>query len=159
MKEYFRNDEATSAALKRGYLYTGDIGRVDAEGYITICGRKKSTIVTAGGKNVYPDELEWMLNKSAYILESIVLPVEDRKGNVRPAAVIVPDYDTLGTIEQLKGNLTEENVREFISGEIKALLANVPDYKRLMDFQIRDQELPKTSTRKVRRHLVTWIRE
>ena len=159
MKEYYKNPNATTDILKEGYLHTGDLGNIGEEGYITISGRIKSLIVTAGGKNIYPGELEAMLNKNLYILESVVLPVEDRKGNTRPGAVIVPDYDMLGSVEELKSNLTEDNVHRFIGEEIRAIFENVPDYKHLVGFQIRDRELPKTTTRKVKRHLVSWIRE
>ncbi|MBN2183804.1 MAG: AMP-binding protein [Candidatus Krumholzibacteriota bacterium] len=159
MKEYYKNPEATSNVLRGGYLYTGDLGKIDEEGYITVSGRIKSLIVTAGGKNIFPDELEAMLDKNIYILESVVLPVEDRKGNTRPGAVIVPDYDMLGSVKELKGSLTDENVHRFIGEEIRAIFENVPDYKHLIGFRIRDSELPKTTTRKVKRHLVSWIRE
>lgn len=158
MKEYYKNPDATAEVLKEGYFHTGDLGKMDEEGYLTISGRTKSLIVTAGGKNIYPFELEALLNKNLYILESVVLPVEDRRGNTRPGAVVVPDYDMLGTVDELKNNITEENVRSFIGAEIKAIFENLPDYKHLLDFQVRDRELPKTTTRKVKRHLVTWIK-
>lgn len=159
MKEYYRNPEATSETLSGGYLYTGDLGILDESGYLRISGRKKTLIVTAGGKNIHPDEIEMLLNRSEYILESVVLPVEDRKGNTRPGAVIVPNYDTIGRIEEMRGNITEERIREFIGGEIKKACEGLPDYKKISEFRIRDEELPKTTTRKVKRHLVTWTRE
>ncbi|MBN2070312.1 MAG: acyl--CoA ligase [Candidatus Krumholzibacteriota bacterium] len=159
MKEYYKNREATAAVLKNGYLRTGDLGKKDQDGYITISGRIKSLIVTAGGKNVYPDELEAMIIKNPYILECVVLSVEDKKGNTRPGAVIVPDYDMLGTVAELKSELTEENIKRFIGEELRAIFEDLPDYKHLLGFQIRDMELPKTTTRKVKRHLVSWARE
>jgi long-chain acyl-CoA synthetase len=159
MKEYWRNPEATASVLRDGWLQTGDLGTVDGEGYLTIIGRKKDVIVTAGGKNVYPEEIESHLNRSPFILESIVLAVADRRGNDRVAAVIVPDYDSLGSDDALKDNLTEDRIMSAISDEIKKVCTDLPDYKRIADFQIRDEELPKTPTRKVKRHLVTWIKE
>ena len=99
MKGYFKNPQATSEVIRDGALYTGDLGRLDKDGYMTIVGRKKSVIVTAGGKNVYPDELESLLGASRMILECIVMPVDDRKGNSRPGAVIVPDYDTIVSMQ------------------------------------------------------------
>ncbi len=156
MKEYYRNPEATKAVLKGGWLYTGDLGKTDENGYITIVGRSKSVIVTAGGKNIYPDEMEAALNGNIYILESMIMPVADRKGNTRPGAVIVPDYDMLATVEQLRGNVTDETVRAFIGEQVRLFCEKLPDYKKIYDIRIRDRELPKTSTRKVKRHLVTW---
>ena len=135
---------------------TEALGRIDADGYLTIVGRQKHIIVTAGGKNIHPESIEAMLNKSPFILESVVLPVPDRKGNDRVGAIIVPDYDTIGG---LKEELTEEGIRETISDEIQKVCRDLPEYKRIFDFQIRDEELPKTPTRKVKRHLVTWIKE
>jgi len=156
MKEYWKNPEATANALRNGWLHTGDLGTLDREGYLTIVGRKKDIIVTAGGKNIHPESIEARLNRSPFILESVVLPVPDRKGNDRVAAIVVPDYDTLGGLQV---ELTEESIRETISDEIKKICSDLPDYKRIIEFQIRDEELPKTPTRKVKRHLVTWIKE
>lgn len=159
MKGYYKNEDATRETVVNGWLYTGDLGRIDQDGYISLVGRKKSMIVTAGGKNVYPDEIETLLDESPYILESVILAVKDKKGNDRVAAVIVPDYDTLGSSETLKGRLTEEGIRSTITEEVKRVCAGLPEYKRVVDFQIRDEELPKTTTRKIKRHLVKWIDE
>lgn len=159
MKGYFKNEEATAMTLIDGWLHTGDLAKIDSEGYITIVGRQKSLIVTAGGKNVYPDEIESLLDNSPYILESVVLAVKDRKGNDRVAAVIVPDYDALGSSDLLEGELSQETIRSTIAGEIKEICNGLAEYKRIRDFQIRDEELPKTTTRKIKRHLVKWIDE
>ncbi len=156
MKEYWNNPEATAGALRNGWLHTGDLGIVDDDGYLTIMGRKKNIIVTAGGKNIHPESIEAKLNKSPFILESMILPLPDRKGNDRVAAIIVPDYDTIGG---LRDELTEEGIRQTIADEIKKVCSELPEYKRIIEFQIRDEELPKTPTRKVKRHLVTWIKE
>jgi long-chain acyl-CoA synthetase len=159
MKEYWSNPEATANVLRNGWLQTGDLGTIDRDGYLTIVGRKKDIIVTAGGKNIYPEEIEARLNRSPFILESMVLAVSDRKGNDRAAAVIVPDYDSIGSDEALKGDLTEQGIKNIISNEIERANTDLQAYKRIVDFQIRDEELPKTPTRKVKRHLVTWMRE
>ncbi len=159
MKEYFKNPEATADVLRAGSLYTGDLGRLDKDGYLTIVGRKKSIIVTASGKNVYPDEIESLLGSSRMILECIVMPVDDRKGNSRPGAVIVPDYDAIVSAYGGEGPVSEETIREVISGEIKQICADLPDYKHIHEFQVRATELPKTPTRKLKRHLVKWTEE
>ncbi len=156
MREYWKNPEATVSVLRNGWLHTGDLGVIDGNGYLTIVGRKKDIIVTAGGKNIHPESIEAKLNRSPFVLESMVLPVPDRKGNDRVAAIVVPDYDTLGG---LKDELTEEGIRQTISDEIKKVCSELPEYQRIIEFQIRDEELPKTPTRKVKRHLVTWIKE
>jgi long-chain acyl-CoA synthetase len=159
MKEYFKNPAATSSALRGGALFTGDLGRIDRDGYLTIVGRRKSMIVTAGGKKVYPDELEALLCASPMILECAVLPVKDRKGNPRPGAVIVPDYEALGALPGVQGPGSEERIREIIAAQIREACASLPEYKRVTEFQIRDSGLPRTPTRKLKRHLVQWIEE
>jgi long-chain acyl-CoA synthetase len=159
MREYYRNPGATEQVLRDGRFYTGDIGTIDDEEYITIVGRKKSVIVTAGGKNIYPDELEILLNQSPYILESLVVPFRDKRGNDRIGAIIVPDYDALGMTDAMREDASESRIRDIISAETKRVSSMLPEFKRIVDFQIRDEELPKTTTQKVKRHLVTWIEE
>lgn len=159
MKEYYKNPEATSEVLRDGALYTGDLGRIDGDGYLTIVGRKKSVIVTAGGKNVYPDELESLLAASRMILECIVMPVDDRKGNSRPGAVIVPDYDAIVSMRGDTAQVSEETIRELVADEIRQINTDLADYKHIHEFRIRDSELPKTPTRKLKRHLVKWTEE
>jgi long-chain acyl-CoA synthetase len=159
MKEYFKNPEATAEVIRDGALYTGDLGFLDGDGYLTIVGRRKSVIVTAGGKNVYPDEIESCLGTSGLILECIVMPVEDRKGNTRPGAIIVPDYDAISSMGGAGAQVSDDRIREMISEEIKRICADLPDYKHIHEFRIRDTELPKTTTRKLKRHLVKWTEE
>jgi long-chain acyl-CoA synthetase len=159
MREYLENAEATADVLRDGWLHTGDLGRLDRRGYITFVGRKKSVIVTAGGKNVYPDELESILNGGWCILESVVLPTTDRKGNDQVAAIVVPDYEALSASRASAGNLTDERVRELVTAEVRSVCTGLPEYKRIREIRIRNEELPKTSTRKVKRHLVAWTKE
>ncbi len=159
MQGYFKNPEATAEVLKNGSLYTGDLGRLDKDGYLTIVGRMKSVIVTAGGKNVYPVELESLLGASRMVLECIVMPVDDRKGNARPGAVIVPDYDAIVSMQGGTAQVSEETIREMVAGEIRRINEELADYKHIHEFRIRDSELPKTPTRKLKRHLVKWAEE
>ncbi len=159
MQGYYKNDEATAAVIKDGWFHSGDLGMIDRDGYITIAGRKKSVIVTSGGKNVYPVELETLISSSPYVLECVVLPIKDHKGNDAVGAIIVPDYDALGATEKLKGDKSEETIHSVIREEIRNVCSQIPEYKHISDFLIRDQELPKTTTHKIRRHLVQWIEE
>jgi long-chain acyl-CoA synthetase len=159
MKEYYKDPAATNRVIRNGWLSTGDLGKMDSDGYLTVAGRKKSMIVTAGGKNIYPHEIEMKLNSSPFILESMVVPLIDKKGNERVAAIIVPDYDQLGILEEREGKMTEQDIKNTIETEIKKTTTELADYKHITDFQIRDEELPKTTTRKIKRHLVKWIEE
>ncbi|MBX6423235.1 long-chain fatty acid--CoA ligase [Thermosulfurimonas sp. F29] len=153
MKGYFENPEATRAAFdEEGFLRTGDLGFVDREGYVHICGRAKNLIVTPAGKNVYPEEIEAELDKSPYILESMVFGFP-REGGEEVWAVIVPDYEAIE--RDFRGrHLKEEDVERIIAREVRARMSPLADYKRVKRFLIRDEELPKTSTRKIKRHLV-----
>jgi len=155
MRGYYKDPDATRDVLADGWLATGDLGTIDSRGYITFVGRKKSVIVPAGGKNVYPDELESLLNESPFIVESIVVPARDRKGNEQVAAIVVPDIDAISAAPEC-GGASEESVQRIIGAEIKRVCDGLPEHKRIRDFRIRSEELPKTTTRKVKRHLVMW---
>lgn len=159
MKEYLKNPGATAAALRGGALFTGDLGRIDRNGYLTVVGQRRSVIAAAGGKNVYPEEIEALLGTSPMILECIVVPVRGRTGGVRPGAVIVPDYDALASQPGVSGPRSEERIREIIAAEIENLCAALPDYKHIAELRIRDSELPKTSSGRLKRHLVQWNEE
>ena len=156
MAGYLDNPQATAEVLRDGWLHTGDIGKLGRDGYITFIGRRKSVIVTAGGKNVYADEIETLLSGCWCILESIVLPAKDRKGNEQVAAIVVPDREAIAASSEPAGNLSDEGVKALVTAEIKKICAELPEYKRIREVRIRNEELPKTSTRKVKRHLVTW---
>jgi len=154
MKGYYENPEATREAIdEEGFLHTGDLGYRDKDGYLYICGRAKNLIVTPAGKNVYPEEVEFALNRSPFILESMVYGVPTERGGEEVAAVIVPDYESIDRHFEGK-HLTEEDVHGIISKEVKKAMRNLADYKRVKRFVIWDEELPKTSTRKIKRHLV-----
>ena len=148
-----KNPAATKNAFdEEGFLCTGDLGYVDENGYVYICGRAKNVIVTPSGKNVYPEEIENEINKSTYILESVVFgfPTE---GGEEVWAVIVPDYESIEKDFPLK-ELNEDQIEKIISQEIKKYTQNLAMFKRIKKFVIRDEEFPKTTTRKVKRHLV-----
>jgi len=152
MKGYYENEEATKAAFDdEGFLKTGDLGYVDEKGFIYVCGRAKNVIVTPSGKNVYPEEVEFELNKSPYILESMVFGYPVRGGE-EVWAVIVPDYEAIET--DFGSHLTEAKVKEIIAQEVKKQMSHIALFKRVKKFVIRDEELPKTTTKKIKRHLV-----
>ena len=152
---YYKNPDATEHVFREGWLATGDLGTIDSSGYITFVGRKKSVIVPAGGKNVYPDEIESLLATSPYICENVVLAAKDPRGNERVAAIVVPDLEAIACSPEC-GGTSRESVERIIGAEIKRICRALPEYKRVRDFRIRSEELPKTTTRKVKRHLVMW---
>ncbi|MEJ5307779.1 MAG: AMP-binding protein [candidate division WOR-3 bacterium] len=156
MKGYYNNQSATDAVIKDGWFYTGDIGYKDKEGYLYISGRKKSIIVTEAGKNVYPEEIEEMLGESELIEEVLVLPVINKKtGREEVGAVVYPNPELIENV--MKKNLSEEEghkeLKEIIGKEIAKICENLADYKRVKKFDIRYEEFPKTTTKKIKRYL------
>jgi long-chain acyl-CoA synthetase len=154
MKGYYKRKELTSRVVVNGWLHTGDVGYVDEEGYLFITGRSKDVIVTASGMNVYPDELEFLLNKITGIKESCVLGSKIktgiRKGTEEVLAVIVPDIEHFEKI----GKKGEELIQKTIGDEVQKFNKTVADYKRIARFIIHKEELPKTRLRKVKRFMV-----
>ena len=154
-KEYYKNPEATAETFQGEWYKTGDLGWIDDDGYLYITGRKKNLLVTSGGKNVYPEEIESLLNKSDYILESLVLGVQ-KAGSMGDEieAMIVPDTEFLDKEAEEKGIRWTP---ELIEAEIKKVVAEVcsqlADYKRIKRFSIHTEELVKTSTKKIKRYL------
>ena len=95
MKGYFNNPEATRTAFKDGWFLTGDLGMIDAEGYVTITGRKKSLIVNREGKKIHPEEVERQVCKSRYIREAIAVGYREKKVGEHVGLIVVPDQDAL----------------------------------------------------------------
>lgn len=155
MKGYFKNPEATAAVLKDGWLYTGDLGRVESDGFFYIAGRSKNVIVTSGGKNVYPEEIEFALNRSPFILESLVLgrPLESGGGE-EIEAIIVPDMEYFSARAAEKEiELNEMNIEKTIKLEVSKECQALADYKRVKYVVLRSSDFEKTSTRKIKRYL------
>jgi long-chain acyl-CoA synthetase len=155
MTGYYLNEEATRESLKDGWLHTGDFGYFDEDGFLYINGRKKSVIVTPNGKNVYPEEIEALLNESPYILESLVWggPEED-PSKVEVQAIIVPRTETFD--EELgASNYDRKKINEVIGKEVKKKCQDLARYKRVKKFRLRSEEFNKTTTRKIKRYLYT----
>lgn len=156
MKGYFKNPDATKEVMTEdGWFLTGDLGYIDKDGYLYITGRKKSVIVTKGGKNIYPEEIETHLAQSPLIAEILVLmgihPVSKEE---ELQAIVYPDYEYLESYAlEHKLQLTEEKVYKLIENEIKRLSKDLAPYKRPKRFTIREEEFPKTTTRKIKRYL------
>jgi long-chain acyl-CoA synthetase len=159
-KGYYKNDEATQEALEDGWLHTGDLGRIDEDGFIFITGRKKDIIITAGGKNITPANLENGLKQSRWISQAVV--VGDRKPYL--VALVTLDQEELPAFAQEHG-LDPEKVHE--SDEMKAEVQKVVDgvnshvgpVEQIKRFQILSHDLSQetgelTPTLKVKRNVV-----
>jgi long-chain acyl-CoA synthetase len=155
MQGYYNNPEATCEVIKDGWFYTGDSGWADEDGFYYITGRVKNVIVTQAGKNVYPEEIEFELNKSPYILESLVLgrSLEGTRGE-EIEAIVVPDFEYLDRwADEMKTNLSADDIEKIIKDEVHKLSAELAEFKRVKHIQIREEEFEKTSTKKIKRYL------
>ncbi|MDD4121366.1 MAG: AMP-binding protein, partial [Eubacteriales bacterium] len=147
---YYEDPEETNKVLVDGWLYTGDYGYFDRDGFLYISGRKKNVIVTKNGKNIFPEEVEFYLNKSDFINEVVVWGQEDEKsGDTVVYAEIFPDY---ATIEETHGKVSENELKHIIKKEIDAINERMPLYKRVKRFEIREEEFEKTTTKKIKRY-------
>ncbi len=136
---YFRNPLATERMLRDGWLHTGDLGRFDRDGYLYITGRLKEVIVTAAGKNVYPEEVERKLAGIAGVKELCVVGMWDEETmGERPHLVVVPEPDWMETPERLQQ--FEAHVRQ----EVQQRSASLASYQRIAQIHILTEELPKT---------------
>ncbi|KPK64647.1 hypothetical protein AMJ83_00090 [candidate division WOR_3 bacterium SM23_42] len=155
MLGYYKNEKATNEVLKDGWLYTGDLGYTDEEGYVYITGRKKSLIVTQTGKNVQPEEIEAKLIKSEWVKEVLVIPrIDQETKKEQICALIFPDYERLEQHSQEKGiTMSETDIENMYKELVREVNEDLPIYKKVTEFEIRDEEFPKTTTQKIKRHL------
>jgi long-chain acyl-CoA synthetase len=135
--------ELTGAVLEGGWLRTGDLGKLDADGNLTLVGRKKDVIIDANGKNVYPDEVEDAYCEPDLVKELCVVGLPDGKGE-KVAMLVVPDWRDRDRAE----------VREKLEAHVRAVSARLPFAKRVKVWHVLDGDLPKTATRKVKRPIV-----
>ena len=144
MLGYYKNEEATRAVIDgEGWLHSGDLGTLDAEGNIYIRGRCKSMILGPSGKNIYPEEIESALNNRFMVLESLVT---ERQGKL--VALICPDFDAME-----KAGHKKEDLPGIFRAYIHDLNHHVPKYMRVADFEITDSEFEKTPKRSIKRFL------
>lgn len=150
MLGYYENQEATKSALESdGWFHTGDLAKIDEDGYIYIAGRKKSVIVLNNGKNVFPEEIETLLNKVEGIKESFVYEKKDNDGDIKVCVKIVYDKET---IKELYNIENEDSIREFLWEKVKEINKLMPKYKYVREMIITEEELVKTTTLKIKRH-------
>lgn len=149
MLGYYENEEATNEAIKDGWFYTGDLGYMDKDGFIHMTGRKKNVLITKNGKNVYPEELEEVLNNSDYISESMVYLKGDNDNSKLVADLILnKEY-----IENKLSGKTTEEIKQIVWDEVKKINQNMVIYKHITEINIREKEFEKTTTLKIKRYM------
>ncbi|MGI6125068.1 MAG: long-chain fatty acid--CoA ligase, partial [Acetivibrionales bacterium] len=151
MLGYYEDPETTAEVIKDGWFYTGDSGFIDEDGFVHITGRKKNVIITGNGKNVFPEEIETLLNRSMYIKESLVYGKGQSDGDTVICAKIVPDKEKIE--EDIKnGTAPESTVDKVIEAEVKTVNKSMVIYKHVKEFSLQDEEFVKTTTKKIKRH-------
>ncbi len=151
MMGYYHNEEANQEAFTQdGWFRTGDLARIDKDGYIFMTGRKKFVIVLKNGKNVYPEEIESLLNKSDLVNESMVFGMPAADGDVTLSVKISYNKEY---IESEFGQITEEEIREKIWNWVKEVNKTMPKYKYVKKLFLTDEELIKTTTLKIKRNI------
>ena len=155
MLGYYKNAQITKDAFEDNWFKTGDLGHIDEDGFLFICGRKKNVIIANNGENVFPEEIEDILNRNQFVLECMVYGEEDEKHDERIAALIVPD--TSAFIEYSQKNnvqITPELIDQIISDAVKESNRQLTAYKQIKKFYVHEHELEKTTTQKVKRYAV-----
>ena len=141
---YYKNPEATKAVLMEdGWLRTGDLGLLDEKGNIYIKGRNKNMILGPSGQNIYPEEIEDLVNSIDEVIESLIV---DRDHKL--VALVYPDYELLKTPEY-----ADKDIKQLITSAIKNINKHLPQYSQISDVEIRDQEFEKTPKRSIKRFM------
>lgn len=151
MLGYYQNEEANKAVFEKGWLHTGDLGYIDKKGFLFLAGRKKSVIVLKNGKNVYPEEIESIINRIDGVKESFVYgkPEENNEDDLKLCVKIVYDKDL---IKEIYNANAEEEIKNALWIKIKEVNRTMPPYKYIKEIIISEEELIKTTTLKIKRH-------
>ena len=147
MLGYYEDEKATNEVIKDGWFHTGDLAYMDKDGIIFIAGRKKNVIVLKNGKNVYPEEIEVLINNLPYVAESMVYG-EEKDDDLLVSVKIVYNKEY---VEEKYPNITEDELREIVWKDIKEINTKLPKYKYMKKLVLTDEPMIKTTTQKVKR--------
>ena len=150
MLGYYNNKKATESVMEDGWFHTGDLARIDEDGYIFICGRKKSVIVLKNGKNIYPEEMEGLVNKIEGVKESFIFGKQqtDDKDNIKIHVKIVFNKDIMKEAYKVEN---EEDIYKVLAEKIKEVNSVMPKYKAIRGIIVSEEPLIKTTTGKIKR--------
>ena len=150
MLGYYENEKANKKSLQDGWFYTGDLAKIDGEGYIFICGRKKSVIVLKNGKNIFPEEMENLVNKIEGIEESFIFGKiqSNDENNIKINVKIVFDRDIIKDVYKVE---KDEDIYKVLSKKIREINQTMPSYKAIRGMILTEEPLIKTTTNKIKR--------
>lgn len=150
--EYYQDEENTKKSFINGWFYTGDLAKIDKDGYIHICGRKKSVIVLKNGKNIFPEEMENLVNKIEGVKESFIFgkQISDDKENVKINVKIVYNKEVMESVYKAK---TQEEIYIALARKIKEINHQMPKYKAIRGIILTEKPLIKTATNKIKRQV------
>ena len=152
MLGYYNMPEETAKVIKDGWFHTGDLGYLDDEDFIYITGRKKNVIITANGKNVFPEELEYYLGRSTMVSESMVWAQEDESGqDTVIVATIKPDMEEVEAAIGKEAAADASQVEKLLWAEVDKINENLPFFKKIKKITVRREEFEKTTGKKIKR--------
>ena len=143
MLGYYKNEAATQAVMKDGWMNTGDLATMDSEGFLFLRGRSKNMILGSNGQNIYPEEIEQQVNNLPFVNESLVI---EESGKLK--ALIYPDFESA---EQ--ENLSHDELQHTLEESIKQLNTSLPSYSQIAGIQMYNEEFEKTPKRSIKRYL------
>lgn len=151
MLGYYGNEEATKGTIKDGWFYTGDLAKIDEDGFIFICGRKKSVIVLKNGKNIFPEEMENLVNRIEGVTESFIFgkSVSNDKDDIKINVKIVFDREVVKDVYKVSDD--DQEIYKVLSEKVKKINKTMPPYKAIRGIIITEKPLIKTTTNKIKR--------
>lgn len=150
MLGYYNDERATKEVLNEGWFHTGDLAKIDEDGYIFICGRKKSVIVLKNGKNIFPEEMEALVNKIEGVKESFIFGKQqsEDKEDIKINVKIIFDREIIKEAYKVE---TDEEIYDVLLDKIKDINQIMPKYKSIKGIIISEEPLLKTTTNKIKR--------
>ncbi len=150
---YYKNKEETEKAITDGWFHSGDLGYFDKDGFLYLTGRSKNLIITGNGKNVYPEEIETLINKIGYVNESMVYAKPDPKDKNEQIIAVKVTLDDAYLKEKFGDNIpSDDELHELIWQEIKEINHTLVPYKWVKELEIKKEDFVKTTTMKIKRY-------